>query len=184
MLGVLEGILFVGGDEGISLDRLVEVLELDKKQVEDLIDNYKESLLDDNRGFELEYFGEKYKLATKKEHNEYYKKLVEVSKNDTLSQASLETLAIITYNSPITRSGIEEIRGVDCTYVLRKLVFLNLIKECGRSELPGRPILYGITEQFLDYLGIEKVEDLPKPEPVHVEHDDIQLYDSKYEETI
>ncbi len=180
MLGVLEGILFVVGDEGISKERLMEVLEKEETEIDFLIDELKEEYSSDNRGMNIEIFGGKLKLVTKKEHNKYYEKLIDVSKNDNLSQSSLETLAIIAYNSPITRSKIEEIRGVDCTYTVRKLVFQNLIKEVGRSDLPGRPILYGITEQFLDYLGLKSIDDLPKPTPIEVEHPEVDLYETKY----
>lgn len=182
MQGALEGLLFIVGDDGISKDRIKEIMEIDDNKLEELIESLKEEYSNNNRGIAIEEFGENYKLTTKKEHNEYYQKLVNVSSSDKLSQSSLETLAIIAYNSPITRNDIEEIRGVDCTYVLRKLMFLNLIKECGRSELPGRPILYGITDQLLDYLGVKSIDDIPKPEVVEVLHDDVELYDSRYNE--
>ena len=109
--------------------------------------------------------------------------MVDIEKNDSLSQSSLEVLAIIAYNMPITRSKIEEIRGVDSTYAIRKLTFLNLIEEVGRSELPGRPILYGITNGFLDYLGLKSIDELPKLEIISNEsNDEVELYDSKYKE--
>ncbi|MCI5879935.1 MAG: SMC-Scp complex subunit ScpB [Bacillales bacterium] len=181
--GVLEGILFVCGDDGISKDRLLEILEINSEELDNLLVSYSNSLKDSKRGINLELLGGKYKLVTKKEHNEYYKKMVDIEKNDSLSQSSLEVLAIIAYNMPITRSKIEEIRGVDSTYAIRKLTFLNLIEEVGRSELPGRPILYGITNGFLDYLGLKSIDELPKLEIISNEsNDEVELYDSKYKE--
>lgn len=182
MLGVLEGVLFVVGDEGISKERLIEILEQNENEIDLLLEQLKTRYNNDDFGINIEFFGGKIKLVTKKEHSQYYEKLMAVSKNDNLSQSALETLAIIAYNSPVTRSNVEEIRGVDCTYIIRKLVFQNLIKEVGRSELPGRPILYGITDEFLDYLGLKSLEDLPKPTPIEVEHNEVDLYETNYKD--
>lgn len=181
--GILEGILFVSGEEGLTKDRILEILDINNDEFESLVNSLISIYENNNRGIRLEVFGGKYKLVTKKEHSEYYKKMVDFEKNDSLSQASLEVLAIIAYNMPITRARVEEIRGVDSTYAIRKLAFLNLIEEVGRSELPGRPILYGITPQFLDYLGLESIESLPKLEIEEEKNDEeIELYDSKYKE--
>lgn len=184
--GVLEGILFVSGDEGLDKKRIMEILDIDETKFLELVTNLNNSYNSENRGLNVELLGGKYKLVTKKEHSDYYKKMVDCEKNDSLSQASLEVLAIIAYNMPITRSKVEEIRGVDSTYAIRKLSFLNLIEEVGRSELPGRPILYGITPQFLDYLGLNSIEDLPKLEIVEEKEEDteVDLYDSKYKEEV
>ena len=182
--GVLEGILFVAGDEGLNKTRIMEILEVSEEDFNNLITSLNNSYANENRGLIVELLGGKYKLVTKKEHSNYYKKMVDYEKNDCLSQSALEVLAIIAYNNPITRSKVEEIRGVDSTYAIRKLTFLNLIEEVGRSELPGRPILYGITPQFLDYLGLKSIDDLPKLEIISEETDDkiVELYDSKYKE--
>lgn len=181
--GVLEGILFISGEEGLTKERILEILGINEIEFNNLIDRLNSTYSNGNRGIRVELLGGKYKLVTKKEHSEYYKKMMDYEKNDNLSQSALEVLAIIAYNMPITRSKVEEIRGVDSTYAIRKLMFLNLIEEVGRSELPGRPILYGITPQFLDYLGLKSIEDLPKLEvPTEEVKDDIDLYDSKYKE--
>lgn len=184
--GVLEGILFVAGDEGLDKKRIMEILEVSEEDFNNLITSLNNLYSDENRGLNIELLGGKYKLVTKKEHSNYYKKMVDYEKNDSLSQSSLEVLAIIAYNNPITRAKVEEIRGVDSTYAIRKLTFLNLIEEVGRSELPGRPILYGITSQFLDYLGLKSIDDLPKLEVVNEESNDnvVELYDSKYKEEV
>ena len=113
------------------------------------------------RGFRLVMMGEKYKLVTKIEHYEYLNRLVENEKNEKLTQSSFETLAIIAYNQPITRGEIDEIRGTDSNYQIKKLLYKNMIKEVGKSELPGRPILYSVTNEFIDHLGLSSINDLP-----------------------
>ena len=181
--GVLEGILFVSGEDGMDKDKIISILDIKEDEFNDLIDKLNDSYKSENRGLRVVLLGGKYKLTTKKEHSEYYKKVVDLEKNDSLSQSALEVLAIIAYNMPITRLKVEEIRGVDSTYAIRKLLFLNLIEEVGRSELPGRPILYGITSKFLDYLGLKSIDDLPKIElPTEEDNSEVDLYDSKYKE--
>lgn len=161
-LGILEGLLFVVGDEGISLNTLCEVMDLTETEVKSLLKSLKEEYQNDNRGITINYLGDAFKLTTKSEHKEYYKKLVVNPETDVLSPALLETLAIIAYNGPITRLEIDELRGVDSTYVLRKLVARDLVKVSGKSELPGKPNLYVVTNLFLDYFGLATINDLPK----------------------
>ena len=103
--------------------------------------------------------------------------------SDLLSPAALETLAIIAYNQPLVRGQVDEIRGVDSSYNIRKLVLKGLIEEKGRSELPGRPILYGTTDKFLDHFGLASIDELPVIEETIEENDDVDLFDSKYKET-
>lgn len=181
--GVIEGLLFVVGSEGITFEKLKEILNISEPQLEQLLNELKCEYQNSDRGFNLECLGNCYKLVTKSEHQAFYDKLVKESKSETLSQAALETLAIIAYNQPVTRLYVDEIRGVDSAHIIRKLHFRNLIKEVGRAEQPGKPILYGITDQLLDYLGLASINDLPKIEEVKVEIDDnIDLYSSKYKE--
>jgi segregation and condensation protein B len=184
LLGVLDGILFVVGNDGITIDRLSKILEIEEDKVNYLISSLKLEYSKQERGIDIEIFAGKYKLVTKKEHREYYQKLIEVEKNDELSNSALETLAVIAYNSPVTRGYVDEIRGVDSSYQIKKLLYRNLIKEIGRSDLPGRPILYSITDDFLDYLGLSSIEQLPKLEEVKSEEKDVfsDLYESKYRE--
>ena len=107
----------------------------------------------------------------------------EKEKKSELSNSALETLAVIAYNSPITRGQIDDIRGVDSTYQIKKLLYRNLIKEDGKADLPGKPKLYSVTNEFLDYLGLSSLDELPKLEeekPVLIEETD--LYESKYKE--
>lgn len=178
---VLEGLLFVVGDEGITKEKLCNILGISSEDVQRLINEYCNDLKSDDRGFMLEEFNDNYKLVTKKEHYSYYKNLVNEEMSDTLSPAALETLAIIAYNQPITRLMVDEIRGVSSVYVMRKLILKNLIKEVGRSELPGRPILYGVTDQFLDYFGLKSLDELPKIEKEETT-ETTELFSSKYKE--
>ena len=182
--GVLEGLLFVVGNEGISFEKLKDVLEVNDTELELLLSELDNQYQDSNRGFKIEKLGNKYKLTTKKEHKPYYESLIQVEKNENLTQAALETLAIIAYNEPVTRLYVDEIRGVESSYLVRKLLYRNLIKEVGRSDAPGRPILYGVTDEFLDYLGLSSIEELPKLEVVQEkeEFEDLDLYESKYKE--
>ncbi len=178
---ILEGLLFVVGDEGISKEKLLNILNISLEELQKLLDDYSMDLDKENRGLSLEKYNDNYKLVTKKEHAGYYKKLVDAEISDTLSPAALETLAIIAYNQPITRLMVDEIRGVSSVYVMRKLILKNLIKEIGKSELPGRPILYGVTDQFLDYFGLKSLDELPKideEKPAQTK----ELFSSKYKE--
>ena len=114
---------------------------------------------------------------------ESFKKLLENPKNNTLSNQALETLAIIAYNEPITRLDVDEMRGVDSVYVMRRLLAKGLIKECGRSDKPGHPILYKTTDEFLDYFGLSSKEDLPKIDILEeANNEDKDLFKSTYKE--
>ena len=182
---VLEGMLFVVGEDGLTINQIKEVLELEDEDAKRLILNLKEKYENEDRGIRINYLGNTFKLTTKSEHKEFYKKLIENPETNTLSQSALETLAIIVYNEPVTRLMVDEIRGVSSREIIRKLLAKGLIKEVGRSDLPGRPILYKTTSEFLDYFGIESKEDLPKFD-MQVEEiiDDVDLYKSKYVEEI
>lgn len=183
LIGVLEGILFVVGDDGISIDRLTEILSIEEEKLNFIISKLEEKYSSIESGLNIEKFAGKIKLTTKKEHNEYYEKLVEVEKHTELSPSALETLAVIAYNSPTTRAHIDNIRGLDSSYQIRKLLYRNLIKEVGRSDLPGRPNLYAVTDEFLDYLGLSSISELPKLEtPENIEIEETDLYESRYSE--
>ncbi len=178
---VLEGLLFVAGDDGVSASKLAEIMEIDSSEVLKLIDELSEDCKSESRGVQVKQFGDLYKFVTKEEHSKYYKKLVDEDISDSLSNSALEILAIVAYNQPITRVTIDEIRGVSCAHIVRKLVMKNLVKEVGRSELPGRPLLYGVTDQFLDYFGLKSLDDLPEIK-VETESGEKELFDSKYKE--
>lgn len=186
---VLEGLLFVVGEDGLTLEQMENILEVFEDEAKELIRELKKEYEGEERGLRIDFLGNRFKLTTKFEHKDYYRKLVENPESNILSQAALETLAIIAYNEPITRVQIDAIRGVGTTSLLRKLVAKGFIKESGRSDMPGRPILYETTHEFLDYFGLSSVDDLPKIEDIIGEaneevEDNSDLYTSKYTEMI
>ena len=183
LLGILEGILFVMGDEGVSLESITEIMSLEPDQVKELLSELKKRYEDKSRGLRISYLGNAFKLTTKEEHKEYYQKLVVNPGTNKLSQAALETLAIIAYNQPISTVEISELRGVDTRGLIRKLVAKGLIKEAGKSDMPGRPNLYRTTSEFLNYFGLATIEDLPevkKEEPS--KDDETDLFTSTYKD--
>ncbi|WP_246942321.1 SMC-Scp complex subunit ScpB [Bacillus pinisoli] len=159
---IIEGLLFAAGDEGLSIKQISLVLELHADTVEDILTEMKKEYDQEDRGIRIIEIAGAYQLATKKEHAPYFKKLMENPSNNTLSQAALETLAIVAYKQPITRAEIEDIRGVKTDRPIQTLVGKLLIKEVGRVEGTGRAILYGTTKEFLDYFGLKSIEELPK----------------------
>lgn len=185
---VLEGLLFVVGEDGLTIDQIMDVLALDEDSSKSLLMELKKDYEDESRGLRIDFLGNRFKITTKFEHKNYYQKLLENPETNFLSQAALETLAIIAYNEPITRVQIDTIRGVGSTSIIRKLVAKGFIKETGRSEMPGRPILYETTTEFLDYFGLSSIEDLPNIEDLiqtPEENDESSdLYSSKYTESI
>lgn len=159
--GVLEGILFVVGEEGITLKKICEILDISLEEAKNLLKELKSTYESEDRGIRISYLGDAFKLTTKQEHKEYYKKLVENPENNLLSPAALEVLAIVAYNQPITRVEIDEMRGVSSSHMIRRLVAKGLLKEAGKSTMPGRPNLYKTTSDFLDYFGLATIDDLP-----------------------
>ena len=182
--GILEGLLFVVGDDGLTLKQISELLEENIDTCKEILLSLKQAYEADNRGIRISYLGDAFKLTTKKEHKDYYQKLIVNPNTNTLSQAALETLAIIAYNQPITRIEIDELRGVNNTWLLRKLVAKGLIKEVGKSTMPGRPNLYGTTSDFLDYFGLSTIKDLPKIEPQEDKKVSGDLFNSIYKEEV
>ena len=182
MKGVIEGLLYVQGDLGLTIDEVANILEITPEEAKGLILSLKQDYIDEDRGLRINYLGNSFKLTTKEEHKEYFKKLLENPRNNTLSNQALETLAIIAYNEPLTRIDIDEIRGVDSVYVVRRLLAKGLIKECGRKDVPGHPILYKTTDEFLDYFGLASKEDLPKIEMLEDNDEDKDLFKSTYQE--
>ena len=182
---ILEGLLFVVGEDGLTIETIQDVLELNDEEAKILIMDLKKSYEAEDRGLRIDFLGNKFKLTTKVEHREYYQKLLESPETNTLSQAALETFAIIAYNEPITRMQISALRGVDTTQVIRKLVAKGFIKESGRSDLPGRPIMYETTSEFLDYFGLATIDDLPDIQQFITEEKvdkDSDLYTSTYKD--
>ena len=181
MSSTIEALLFAVGSEGLSLEELTNILEKDADTVLKELDKLNEKYKKDDSGIELKLLGNSYKLTTKESEIEYLKKLtIETSNN--LSEAALETLAIIAYNEPITRFQIDEIRGINSSQMVRNLIAKGLIENAGKSDLPGRPNLYKTTPFFLDYFNLSNIDELPEiEEEVEVLEDD-DLYKSRYSE--
>ena len=160
-ISVLEGLLFVAGDDGITLEEASYILELERSAVRQLLDELKKRLEDENSGLELLLTASHYKLVTKASLKSYIEKYAVSPYSSQLSQASLETLAIIAYKQPVTRVDIESIRGVQSSGSIQKLLLRDLIEEAGRLDTPGRPKLYKTTAYFMDYFGLESLDALP-----------------------
>lgn len=162
MKSIIEGLLFVCGDEGLDAKQLAEVLEQRVDVVTEAVRELQRDLAAQQRGVQVVEIAGAYRLTTLPAHAPYFERLASTPMRSTLSQAALETLSIIAYKQPITRVEIEEIRGVKSDRALHSLVSKDLIQEVGRAEAVGRPILYGTTPAFLDYFGLNSLQDLPQ----------------------
>jgi segregation and condensation protein B len=186
--GILESLLFAAGDEGLSLKQVCSVLEIGDQEamavIEELKSDYEK---DPNRGIYMIEIADTFQLVTKKSNADYLKKLVESPNVSFLSQAALETLAIVAYKQPITRMEIEQIRGVKTERPIQTLTSKGLVKEVGRAEGTGRAYLFGTTKEFLDYFGLKRIEELP-PLPENIEdefmQDEADLFFEKFQETM
>ena len=158
--GILEAILFTMGDS-VPLERLADVLDMDKKQVKELLDELKQDYADEGRGITLIELDGSYQMGTKVETYEYITRLVRQKKKHSLTNVMLETLSIIAYKQPVTKQEIEAIRGVKSDFAVNKLVEYGLVQELGRLDTIGRPIIFGTTEEFLRSFGVSSIEDLP-----------------------
>lgn len=157
---VIESMLFVSG-EPLSLRELSNNLEIKDKVIEEVIKEMMNEYEEKSRGIKLISIDGACQLVTKSENSDYIQKLLKKNKKHSLSQASIESLAIIAYKQPITRIDIDEIRGVKSESAIQKLVERGLIKDIGRLEVPGRPILYGTTDEFLRQFGLKTIKELP-----------------------
>lgn len=179
---IIDGMLFLRGDDGVDLKTIKAVLDLDKKQAEHLLDNYLAYKKSGDQGIIVVNFNNVYKMATNPKHVDYYHKMADQNKA-RLSNAALETLAIIAYNQPITRHEVEDIRGVGCDATIRNLVARALIKEYGRADLPGLPILYGVSDEFFDAFNLTSLDELPELEAGNGSSD-VDIFTTRYQETI
>ena len=159
-LNILEAVLFASG-EPLNRKRLSEILEIDEDEVEktakELSDLYDYSM----RGIKLIRLENSYQLCSRKDYAPYVRKALETRRGNPLSSSALEVLAIIAYKQPVTRAYIEQVRGVDSTYTVSSLLDKELIENCGRLDVPGRPALYRTTENFLRAFGISDLKELP-----------------------
>ena len=160
ILSALEAMLFAAGDP-VEVAKLAEVLELDIETVTKMLGHLSAMYDERNSGLMLIKIENKYQLCTREAYSESVRKLLEIKKNAPLSNAAFEVLAIVAYNKTVTRSFIEQVRGVDCSGSIASLVQKGLIEEKGRLDLPGRPLIYGTTDRFLRCFSLNSLEDLP-----------------------
>lgn len=161
LISSLEAMLFAAGDP-VETGKLADVLELDIETVEKLLGTLGAQYDERNSGLMLIRIDNKYQLCTREVFSENVRKLMEIRKNAPLSNAAFEVLAIIAYNKTVTRSFIEQVRGVDCSGPVSSLVQKGLIEEKGRLDLPGRPLIYGTTDRFLRCFSLNSLDDLPE----------------------
>jgi len=159
---VVEGLLFVSGDEGLTLEEISNIIDKTKDDTTTIIKELYNDYDKNDRGMHLEFLGNRFKFTTKSEHKEFYQKLIKDDENSILSQSALETLAIIAYNQPVSRAFIEQVRGVDSSSSVKILLERNLIEEAGRLEIPGRPLSYKTTDVFLRSFSLSSLSRLPK----------------------
>ena len=181
-VGILEGLLFVIGDEGLTLDQIKDMLNISEEDCKEVVRLLRDKYKSEDSGIQLVFLGNSFKLSTKREHKDYYQKLVENPTTNTLSQAALETLAIIAYNEPITIQEIENIRGVSSRDMVKRLAAKGFIKEVGKREGLVRATTYATTSDFLDYFGLSSKDELPRFEEIAEKNDEVGLYESKYKE--
>lgn len=182
----LEAMLFASG-EPVEAARLAEVLELDVENITKMLGHIGDTYDEKNSGICLIRIDGKYQLCTREEYSDDVRKLLEIKKNTPLSQAAFEVLAIVAYNKTVTKSFIEQIRGVDCSGSIANLVQKGLIEEKGRLDLPGRPLVYGTTDRFLRCFSLNSLEDLPdlpKPEETEKENGQTTLFVENKNDTI
>ena len=174
--------MFVVGDEGITLNNLCDIMAINMDEAKELLLQLKSSYESNERGIRISYLGDAFKLTTKEEHKEYYQKLIESPDTNILTPSALEVLAIIAYNQPITRVEIDEMRGVSSSHIIRRLVAKGLVKEAGKSPMPGRPNLYRTTHEFLDAFGLANLSELPELDNDVSVEDETELFTSIYKE--
>ncbi|MBR5152698.1 MAG: SMC-Scp complex subunit ScpB [Clostridia bacterium] len=158
---ILEAVLFSAGD-AVELEKLADIVDVDKKSLREILQKMMDSYNFERRGIHIIRMEDSYQMCTRGEYHDYVAMLAEPRRKQSLSNAAIEVLAIIAYKQPVTRSTIEHIRGVNCDYVVNRLMERNLIEEKGRLDAPGRPILFGTTQEFLRCFGVATLEELPE----------------------
>lgn len=165
---IVEAILFTMG-ESVSIDKIADAIGLSKKETLEIVKELQNDLNKDDRGVSIIELDGAYQMCTKPQMYEYLIRIAKQPKKRVLSDVLLETLSIIAYKQPVTRAEIEKIRGVSSDHAVSKLVEYNLVQELGRLDAPGRPLLFGTTEEFLRSFGVQSVDELPVLSPVQVE---------------
>lgn len=161
LISAIEAMLFASGDP-VEVTKLADILEIDIETTEKMLGHLEAQYDEKNSGIMLIRIDNKYQLCTREEYNEEVRRLMEIKRNAPLSNAAFEVLAIIAYNKSVTRSFVEQVRGVDCSGPIASLVQKGLIEEKGRLDLPGRPLIYGTTDRFLRCFSLNSLEDLPE----------------------
>lgn len=164
----IEAILFTMG-ESVELEKIAYAIDLDNAETKKILDRMMKHYEDPSIGIKIMEFDGAYQMCTKSEMYEYLIKIAKQPKRHVLTDVLLETLSIIAYKQPITKVEIEKIRGVSCDHAVNKLLEYNLVCELGRLDAPGRPLLFGTTEEFLRSFGVQSVDELPVLNPVQVE---------------
>lgn len=162
LCGIIESILFVCG-EAMELQTLANALGHEPGTIEAAVAQLEADCLHDERGLQVKRFAGKVQLVSKAEYATYVERVLQPAQRQSLSQSALETLAIIAYRQPVTRQELEAVRGVKCDYSLQSLLQKGLIRDVGRKETLGRPILYATTDQFLSHFGLASLNELPEP---------------------
>lgn len=165
---IIEAILFTMG-ESVELGKIADAIELEKKETKKILDEMIEEWNSSERGISIMELDGSYQMCTKNEMYEYLIKIAKQPKQRVLTDVLLETLSIIAYKQPVTKAEIEKIRGVSSDHAVSKLVEYNLVCELGRLDAPGRPILFGTTEEFLRSFGVNSIDNLPVLNPVQLE---------------
>lgn len=184
---IIEGVLFAAGD-AVDVEKLSDILDIDMKSTRAIVTALADKYDREMRGIQIIRLEDSYQLCTRRDYQEYISKLVEPRRSQSLSNAAMEVLAIVAYKQPVTRAVIEQIRGVSCDTLVNKLLEKNFIEEVGRLDTPGRPMLFGTTEEFLRCFGIESLAELPdfeeeNPEDL-VAHESIENTESGETENI
>ena len=160
LIPAFEAILFASG-EPVSIDRLSQVFEIDPQEVVKTVEELEKLYKDRNSGLEIVRMENTYQIATAEKYAEYIRKAFDLRRRTPLSSAAFEVLAVVAYNQPVTKAFIEQVRGVDCSGVVSTLIEKGLLEERGRLDLPGKPLIYGTTKNFLRCFGFEDLSQLP-----------------------
>lgn len=170
---IIEGVLFAAGD-AVELERLADIVDVDKKSLREILKKMMDNYNYERRGIHIIKMDDSYQLATRGEYFEYISRLADPPRKQNLSNAALEVLSIVAYKQPVTRTSIEHIRGVNCDYIVNRLIERNFIEEKGRLDAPGRPILFGTTQHFLRTFGVSSLDELPDFESLGESPEDLE----------
>lgn len=162
LLATLEGLLYITGDDGLTAEEIAFAFDITVEEAVDIVESLNDMYDNNIRGIKIIQTANTYKMATKSEYIDVYRKIYANINKSRLSNASLEVLAIVAYKQPSTRAEIEDIRGTNSDNIIKRLMAMSLLKEIGRLDTPGRPIIYGTTNDFLDYFKLASLEELPE----------------------